>query len=80
LAEARAAGLRQAAVDAMNHLLTHEVERLEALRRVNDHVRPREIQLARQEQAELAAVLNAGRVRLDAVRMIWQGAPEGLNQ
>ena len=80
LAEAHAAGLRQAAADAMNQLLTHEVERLEALRRVNDHVRPREIQLARQERAELAAVFNAGRVRLDAVRMIWQGPPEGLNQ
>jgi ATP-dependent helicase HepA len=79
LAEARAEGLRQCALKEMRHLLGHEVERLQALMQVNDHVRPQEIQLAQQEQAELAAVLKAGRVRLDAVRMIWQGPPEALS-
>jgi ATP-dependent helicase HepA len=79
LAEERTDVLRQSALKEMNHLLGHEVERLQALMRVNDHVRPQEIQLARQEQADLAAVLKAGRVRLDAVRMIWQGPTAALS-
>jgi len=79
LADERAEVLRQSALEEMHHLLGHEVERLQTLMQVNDHVRPQEIQLAQQEQADLTAVLVAGRVRLDAVRMIWQGPPEALS-
>jgi ATP-dependent helicase HepA len=70
LAETRADGLRQAALEEMNHLLGHEVERLQTLAMVNDHVRPREIELARAQQEELATVLKQSRLRLDSVRLV----------
>lgn len=78
LAEAEATALRQSALDAMNQLLGHEVQRLQNLIKVNNHVRPQEIQRARQEQAELAAAIMIARIRLDSVRLIWQGAPDLL--
>jgi ATP-dependent helicase HepA len=77
-ADARAASLRQSALEAMNQLLGHEVERLQTLARVNDHVRPQEIRLAQAQQSELANVLQQSRLRLDSLRLIWQGPPEAL--
>ncbi|MBE0543148.1 MAG: hypothetical protein IH623_22975, partial [Verrucomicrobia bacterium] len=62
----------------MNHLLGHEVERLQALAQVNDHVRPQEIRLAQAQQQELATTLQQSRLRLDAARLIWKGPPEAL--
>ena len=79
LAETRAAALRQSALDEMNHLLGHEVERLQTLAQVNDHVRPQEIRLARAQQAELATTLQQSRLRLDSLRLIWKGPPEALS-
>jgi ATP-dependent helicase HepA len=76
LAETRAAELRKAALEEMNHLLGHEVERLKTLAMVNDHVRPQEIKLAQEQQEELAAVLKQSRLRLDSVRLIWKGPSE----
>jgi ATP-dependent helicase HepA len=78
LAEAKAAALRQSALNEINHLLGHEVERLQTLARVNDHVRPQEIQLAQVQQAELATSLQRSRLRLDSLRLIWKGPPEVL--
>jgi ATP-dependent helicase HepA len=78
LAEVQARVLRQSAQDEMNHLLGHEVQRLQTLRQVNDHIRPEEIELATAQQAELAAALRQARVRLEAVRFIWKGPPEAL--
>jgi ATP-dependent helicase HepA len=78
LAEARAAALRQSALNEMNHLLGHEVERLQTLARVNDHVRPQEIRLAQVQQAELATSLQRSHLRLDSLRLIWKGPPEVL--
>jgi ATP-dependent helicase HepA len=75
LAETKAATLRQTALSEMNHLLGHEVERLQTLARVNDHVRPQEIRLAKAQQEELAAALQQSRLRLDSVRLIWKGPP-----
>jgi ATP-dependent helicase HepA len=73
LAEVKAAALRQSALKETNHLLGHEVERLQTLARVNDHVRPREIRLAQAQQEELATVLQQSRLRLDSLRLIWKG-------
>ena len=78
LAETRATSLRQSALEKMNHLLGHEVQRLQTLQRVNNHVRPREIELAQAQQKELATALQQARLRLDSLRLIWQGAPEAL--
>jgi ATP-dependent helicase HepA len=76
LAEARAEGVRTAALEAMNHLLGHEVQRLKTLGRVNDHVRPQEIQLAEGQQEGLARAIRQSRIRLDALRLIWKGTME----
>lgn len=75
LAESRASVLRQAAANEMHRLLGHEVHRLQTLAQVNDHVRPQEIQLAKAQQEKLAATLQASRLRLDSLRLIWQGPP-----
>ncbi|MDB6111198.1 MAG: SNF2-related protein, partial [Pedosphaera sp.] len=78
LAETKAAALRQSALNEMNQLLGHEVQRLQTLAQVNDHVRPQEIQLAQTQQEELAATLQQSRLRLDSLRLIWKGSPEVL--
>jgi len=49
-AETQAATLRRSALSEMNHLLNHEVERLQMLRLVNDHIRPQEIKMAQAQQ------------------------------
>jgi ATP-dependent helicase HepA len=66
------------ALKEMNHLLGHEVERLQALALVNDHVRPEEIRLAQTQQKELATALQQSRIRLDSLRLIWKGPPDAL--
>lgn len=73
LAEGRAATLRQSALDEMNRLLGGEVQRLQTLAQVNDHVRPEEIELARAQQQELVIALQQSRLRLDSLRLIWRG-------
>ena len=78
LAETQAASLRQSALTEMNRLLGHEVQRLQMLIQINDHVRPQEIQLAQAQQSALAAALQQSRLRLDSVRLIWKGPPEML--
>jgi ATP-dependent helicase HepA len=78
LAETQASAVRASALNAMNQLLGHEVQRLKNLRQVNDHVRPEEIELAEGQQAELTAAIQQSRLRLDALRLIWKGPPEAL--
>ena len=78
LAEIQAAALRQSALNEMSHLLGREVQRLQTLARVNDHIRPQEIQLAQVQQNELGDVLQHARLRLDAGRLLWKGPPEAL--
>jgi ATP-dependent helicase HepA len=78
LAEAKAAALRETALTEMNQLLGREVQRLQMLQQVNDHIRPQEIQLAQAQQKELTDALQTSRLRLDALRLIWKGPPETL--
>jgi len=78
LAETQAATRRQSALKEMNHLLGHELQRLKMLQQVNDHIRPQEIKLAQAQQEELARALQASRLRLDSLRLIWKGPPENL--
>jgi len=77
-AETRAEALRQSALNEMNHLLGQEVQRLQTLARVNDHVRPEEIVLAQAQQQDLAQTLQQARIRLDCLRLIWKGPIETL--
>jgi len=78
LVESRATVLRQAAASEMHLLIGHEVHRLQTLAQVNDHVRPQEIQLAIAQQEKLADTLQTSRLRLDSLRLIWQGPPAKL--
>ena len=73
LAELQATALRNLALKEMNQLLGHEVQRLQNLKLVNDHVRPEEIELAKAQQDELTTALQRSRLRLDALRLIWKG-------
>ena len=78
VAETQAATLRQSALNEMNRLLGRELERLQSLAQVNNHIRPQEIQLARTQQQELSSAMQQSRLRLDSLRLIWQGSPETL--
>ncbi len=72
LAKERAQRLIEAANTSMTLQLRGEIERLEDLREINDHVRPEEIAAARQQQADLQSAIAAAHVRLDAVRLIFR--------
>jgi len=65
-------GLVEAATAAMNAALAAEIERLETLREINDHVSPAEIAAARAQQTALAEALAATHLRVDAVRLIFR--------
>lgn len=54
-----------------------ELDRLEALRAVNDRVRDEEIDLARREIDSLREHLGQARARLDSARLVWHG-PRGV--
>ena len=63
-------GLMQRATKEMAAQLDAEIERLETLRSINDHVRPEEIEMLRHQKAALAAAIATTRLRLDALRLI----------
>lgn len=60
------------ATTAMNTALVQEIERLETLREINDHVSPAEIAAARAQQTALAEALASTHLRVDAVRLIFR--------
>lgn len=60
----------EAAVAAVDALLGAEIQRIEALARVNASVRAEEIQALRDERSELLAVLPNARPRLDSLRLV----------
>ncbi len=51
-------------------LLNHEIERLRALKKINNNIRQDEIQRALDEQEELSILIKNARVRMDAVQFI----------
>lgn len=60
------------AAAAMEAQVQDEIDRLEDLGRINDHVRPGEIAAAKQQKADLLAAITGARLRLDALRLIWR--------
>ncbi len=70
LAEERMAALISVSTERMNAKLWNELGRLEALREINDHVRPGEMIALREHQEALQTALSTARVRLDAVRLV----------
>ncbi|MFN2425485.1 MAG: RNA polymerase-associated protein RapA [Candidatus Binatia bacterium] len=73
LAEARAIDLRTSARAEMDARLGAELERLDALAAVNDHVRADEAPALEAERAELARAIDGARLRPDSMRLVWQG-------
>ena len=73
LAEARAGQIRAAALSELRESLGSELERLRALSKMNDHVRPGEIHELVEERAALEHHVAESRLRMDAVRLIWKG-------
>lgn len=57
----------------MNQTLDHEIDRLTALQRTNQHIRPEEIEIARTEQKTLADLIMDAAVRLDALCVVRRG-------
>lgn len=57
----------------MNQTLDHEIDRLTALQRGNQHIRPEEIEIARKEQKTLADLIMDAGVRLDALCVVRRG-------
>jgi ATP-dependent helicase HepA len=74
LAKVRMQSLVEAASAQMHSLLQSEINRLEELRELNDHVRPGETAHLQQEKDALAGVLGAARLRVDSLRLIWRSA------
>jgi len=70
LAGERMRTITEAARAVMTAQLQDEIERLEDLRAINDHVRQSEIEAAKLEKSELESALGSARIRLDAVRLI----------
>ncbi|HEY5751813.1 MAG TPA: helicase-related protein [Chthoniobacterales bacterium] len=62
----------ESAAATMTAQLKDEIERLEDLRQINDHVRPDEIAAIRQQQKDLRTAITAARPRLDALRLIFR--------
>ncbi len=78
IAEKRARTIVSQRLQAMTHVLDHEINRLQTLQKVNHHIRPQEIELAEHQRQELAKAIQEARVRLDAVRLVWKGPAEAL--
>lgn len=74
LAEQMAAAEMAKALKRMQHMLDPEIERLQALQRINAQVRATEIELAQAERAMLASRIAEARIRLDAVMLIQRSA------
>jgi ATP-dependent helicase HepA len=70
LAATRMTAVVAEAMRAMETQLQDEIERLETLRSINDHVRPEEIAAAATQKTELHAALSSAHLRLDSLRLV----------
>jgi len=77
LANVKMKAIVDAADTAMELGLQSEIERLEDLRQINNHVRPEEIQAVRDQKTELRKALAAARLRTDAIRLVLRIAETG---
>jgi ATP-dependent helicase HepA len=75
-AKAIAAGKMEALVaaarESMTARLQDEIDRLQDLSEINDHVRPAEIEAARQQLGALTEALGSAHLRVDALRLIFR--------
>lgn len=75
-AEARAEPLKRAAAARAKAALEADVQRLVDLKKLNDHVRPKEIALAQARLEQTLGAVAAARLRLDAIRLVVEGGEE----
>ena len=74
LAEAEMTHLTAQAIATMKAQLQAEIDRLEDLRQINDHVRPEEIEATKAQMTALEAAIGTARIRLDTIRLVLQMA------
>ncbi|GAB5560252.1 MAG: RNA polymerase-associated protein RapA [Synoicihabitans sp.] len=72
-AEKSAQPIKQAAEAQAQTQLGADIQRLADLQKLNDHVRPEEIKLARNQLKKSCAAIRDARLRLDAIRLIVAG-------
>lgn len=72
-AEALAVSLKTEAAAKAETALGGELQRLQDLAKVNDHVRPEELELAREQLAHTRTAVEAARLRLDSIRLVVEG-------
>ena len=73
LAANRASEIIRKALSETQSFLGHEVDRLKALRQINRNVRLEEIELAERQCESIQEHIQDGRLRMDALRLIWRG-------
>jgi ATP-dependent helicase HepA len=72
-AKALTKAIKQGAREAAAAALTAELQRLVDLAKVNDHVSPKEIELAKRQVLQTRTAIEQARLRLDSLRMIVAG-------
>jgi ATP-dependent helicase HepA len=70
LAQTQLAGYVQQATEKLQQVQGGEVERLQALAKVNPNIRDEEVQAAEQALVEVQQLLAGAKLQLDAVRVV----------
>ena len=73
LARTRAEATGKAARVKAEAALSGEIQRLVGLRKINDHVRPEEIESAREDRTHTLEAIDQARLRLDSIRLTVEG-------
>jgi len=72
-AEVRTQVVKTGAAARAGAALSAEIQRLVDLQKLNDHVRPAEIALAREQLERIRAAIAQARLRLDSLRLVVEG-------
>mgnify|MGYP000271212021 CR=1 FL=1 len=72
-AEAKSQKIISRALETLTEKMDAEIQRLEDLKKINDHVRDEEVQQLRQQKQDLREALEKATPRLDALRLILPG-------
>jgi ATP-dependent helicase HepA len=72
-AEVQSVALKSAARTKADAALSFELQRLVDLRKVNDHVRVEEIDLAKEKLEQTGTAIDQARLRLDSIRLVVEG-------
>lgn len=69
-AEEHTRALKAAAREKATTALTADLQRLVDLQKINDHIHPKEIELAREQLERTCQAIDHARLRLDAIRLV----------